>query len=71
MPGGLGLEGKAYTADDFVVGVHLAAESVGLRVFDLRWRQPHERAQAAAGVEAEGGRRDVRTSISRKFSGGP
>lgn len=40
---GLGLEGEVYAADDLVVGVHLAAESVGLRVFDLRRRQPHER----------------------------
>lgn len=56
-----------YAADDFVVGVHFAAEAVGLRVLDL-WRLL---SVLLAGGWGGGGRACVSTSISRKFSGGP
>lgn len=53
---GLGVGGAAgggrrevYAANDFVVGVHLATEAVGLRVFDLRRCQPHGRRPAGEG----------------------
>lgn len=62
--------GDVGSADDFIVRVHAARRAMCLRVLDLSGWQ----ALAEAGWWGDGGgggQEEVRTSISRKFSGGP
>ena len=61
--------GDVGAADNLVVGIHVAGRAVGLGVFDLI-KEPG----GSAGMEGFGGNEvwyEIRTSISRKFSGGP